>query len=237
MASSAQMLELSPYARVVVFTGAGMSAESGVPTYRGRGGIWDQYDYREYACEDAFRRDADKVLDFHELRRAHVLECPPHAGHAHLTELQARHPALSIVTQNIDGMHQRAGSTVAAELHGSLWRMRCERHGPRSDAAAGRFQTRTCPECGAALRPDITWFGDAVDDAVFDHARALIADCDLFICIGTSAVVWPAAGLIPLARQPRPCLVEVNPEETEGSDQFDAAFRSPASALPELLAY
>lgn len=231
------MISLSAYSSVVIFTGAGMSAESGVPTYRGRGGIWNQYRYEDYACERAFRRNPGAVLDFHEVRRERVLACAPHDGHFHLAKLQERHPDLAIVTQNIDGMHQRAGSTVAAELHGSLWRTRCERHGLSEDAATGRFQMRTCPDCGTRLRPDITWFGDTVDDAVFDRARTLIAACDLFICIGTSAVVWPAAGLIPLARQPRPCLVEVNPEGTEGSDRFDAVFRDPASALPELLAY
>ncbi|MEQ1439813.1 NAD-dependent deacylase [Fontimonas sp. SYSU GA230001] len=230
------MLELSRFTRVVVFTGAGMSAESGVPTYRGRGGIWQQYDYREYACEDAFQRDPGKVLDFHELRRTHVLGCAPHAGHAHLAALQRGHPALSLITQNIDGLHQRAGSAVAAELHGSLWRLRCARHGVREDAAAGRFETRRCPQCGSMLRPDITWFGDLVDEAVFGRARALIDACDLFVSIGTSAVVWPAAGLIPFAHRPRPYLVEINPEETEGSERFDAVIRAPASALAQWVA-
>lgn len=229
------MLDLAAFGRVVVFTGAGMSAESGVPTYRGRGGIWHRYRYEDYACEAAFRRDPDKVLDFHALRRTHVLGCVPHAGHRHLAALQHLHPALSIVTQNIDGMHQRAGAIVAAELHGSLWRMPCPHHGLSEDADTGEFRARECPRCGATLRPDITWFGDDVDTAVFGRARALIDACDLFIAIGTSAVVWPAAGLIPFRRRPRPRLVEVNPEPTEGSEAFDEVLRMPASALPELL--
>lgn len=229
------MIALSRHARVVVFTGAGMSAESGVPTYRGRGGIWQQYNYEDYACEAAFRRDPQRVLDFHEVRREHVLGCRPHAGHDHLGVLQRMHPSLSIVTQNIDGMHQRAGSVVAAELHGSLWRLRCARHGVIDDAAAGRFARRDCVNCGAPLRPDITWFGDRVDEPVFALARALIDECDLFICIGTSAVVWPAAGLIPFDRRHRIRLVEINPDATEGSEQFDEVLRAPASALPALL--
>lgn len=229
------MLELAEFGRVVVFTGAGMSAESGVPTYRGRGGIWHQYHYEDYACEAAFRRDPDKVLDFHALRRGHVLGCVPHAGHRYLAALQRLYPSLSIVTQNIDGMHQRAGGIVAAELHGSLWRMRCPRHGVSEDAAAGEFRTRVCLHCGAPLRPDITWFGDDVDAVVFDRARALIGACDLFVCIGTSAAVWPAAGLIPFSRRPRPYLVEINPEPTDGSGAFDEVLRMPASALPELV--
>lgn len=229
------MIALSRHARVVVFTGAGMSAESGVPTYRGRGGIWAQYDYEDYACETAFRRDPQRVLDFHQLRRSHVLGCAPHVGHHHLAALQRAHPSLAIITQNIDGMHQRAGSIVAAELHGSLWRLRCARHGVIEDAAAGAFARRDCAHCGAPLRPDITWFGDAIDEAVFGRARALIDECDLFVCIGTSAVVWPAAGLIPFDRRQRIRLVEINPEDTEGSAQFDGVLRAPASALPALL--
>jgi NAD-dependent deacetylase len=219
-------MKLSDYSRIVVFTGAGMSAESGVPTYRGRGGIWQQYNYEDYACEAAFRREPHKVLDFHELRRRHVLDCAPHAGHRHLTALQRAHPSLSIVTQNIDGMHQRAGS---------LWRVRCARHGAREDAGTGPFATRSCVQCGVLLRPDITWFGDPVDEAVFALAHTLVDDCELFIAIGTSAVVWPAAGLIPAARRRRARLIEINPEETEGSEVFDEVLRAPASKLPELL--
>lgn len=228
-------IDLSASRAPLFFLGAGMSAESGVPTYRGRGGIWHQYNYEDYACEAAFRRDPDKVLDFHALRRRHVLACAPHGGHRHLAALQRAHPSLNIVTQNIDGMHQRAGGIVAAELHGSLWRMRCPRHGVSEDAEAGEFRSRRCPQCAAILRPDITWFGDDVDTAVFALAEALIGECDLFVSIGTSAAVWPAAGLIPFTRRPRPRLVEINPEPTEGSEAFDEVLHMPASALPALL--
>lgn len=229
------MISLSAYPRVVVFTGAGMSAESGVPTYRGRGGIWQQYRYEDYACERAFRRDPDRVLDFHEVRRQRVLDCPPHAGHRHLAALQQGHPDLSIVTQNIDGMHQRAGAIVAAELHGSLWRMRCDTHGLQFDADDGPYRTRQCPDCGTPLRPDITWFEDPVNLEVFAEAARLIDRCDLFVSVGTSAVVQPAASLIPFQRQPRPRLVEINPEETEASALFDDSLRARASDLPRLL--
>ncbi len=228
-------IELAAHPRVVVFTGAGMSAESGVPTYRGRGGIWGQYDYREFACEMAFQRDAGKVMEFHEVRRRHVLSCQPHAGHFHLASLQQAHPSLAVITQNIDGMLQRAGVAVAAELHGSLWRLRCPRHGIREDKECGDFVRRNCPDCGAPLRPDITWFEDPVDETVFDHARELIDACDLFISIGTSAVVWPAAGLVPFRRHPRPLLVEINPEQTEGSQLFDFSWRRAASELADML--
>ena len=168
-----EAIRLSEYERVVFFTGAGMSAECGVPTYRGRGGIWAQYRWEEYACQDAFDANPVKVLDFHEQRRGKVLGCQPHSGHHHLAALQAAHPSISIVTQNTDGMHQRAGATVAAELHGSLWRLRCA-CGSREDLAAASYATRTCAVCGATLRPDITWFGDGVNAEVFGRAQSLI---------------------------------------------------------------
>ena len=227
-------IRLHDFRSVVFFIGAGMSAESGGPTYRGRGGIWAQYDYGEYACQRAFDRDAGKVLDFHELRRSAVLDCAPHAGHRALAKLQAAHPQAHVVTQNIDGLLQRAGVQVAAELHGSLWRLRCARHGVREDLADARYATRTCPDCGAPLRPDITWFEDAVDEAVFARAGELIAGCELFVAVGTSAVVYPAASFIPLAQRSGALMVEVNPEATEASNLFMRTLREPASvALSE----
>lgn len=222
-------LDLDAYPRIVFFAGAGMSAESGVPTYRGKGGIWEQYDYREYACERAFRRDPAKVLDFHELRRAKVLDCAPHAGHAQLAALQAARPGVTVVTPNIDGLLQRAGVAVAAELHGSLWRLRCERHGVWTDDEAGGYRHRHCVECGAWLRPDIVWFEDMVDDSVFERAAELVAEADLFVSIGTSAVVYPAAGFASLARQRGAYMVEINPEATAASDMHDLCLRYPAS--------
>ena len=230
-----QTISLSQYVRVVFFTGAGMSAESGVPTYRGRGGIWGQYAWEEYACQDAFDADPNKVLDFHEQRRGKVLACQPHAGHLHLAALQARHPGLEIVTQNTDGMHQRAGATRVTELHGSLWRMRCPRHGAREDLAAAVYARRDCAQCGAILRPDITWFGDNVDSAVFAKAQQLITTAQLFVAVGTSGIVHPAAGLIPLAARGGARMIEINPEETEMSRLFVQKVRQAAGvALPEL---
>lgn len=230
-----QSISLAQYSRVVFFTGAGMSAECGVPTYRGRGGIWAQYRWEEYACQDAFDANPRKVLDFHEQRRGRVLECLPHAGHHHLAALQAAHPALAIITQNTDGMHQRAGAKDVIELHGSIWRMRCGRHGPREDLAAAAYALRECPECGGGLRPDITWFGDGVDAEVFARAGRLIAAAELFVAIGTSGIVYPAAGLIPLAGRSGARMIEINVDETEMSALFGEKVREAAgSVVPEL---
>lgn len=222
-------IRLADHASAVFFIGAGMSAESGVPTYRGKGGIWGEYDYTEYACQRAFERDALKVIEFHELRRAKVLACAPHAGHTALAALQSAHPQVQVITQNIDGLLQRAGVRVAAELHGSLWRQRCAQHGLREDTAAGAYAQRRCPDCGGWLRPDITWFEDAVDEAVFARAGELIARAGLFVSIGTSAVVYPAANFIPLARRAGAQMVEINPETTEASALFTRRYTEPAS--------
>jgi NAD-dependent deacetylase len=230
-----QPISLTDYAQVVFFTGAGMSAESGVPTYRGAGGIWGQYKWEEYACQAAFERDAQKVLDFHERRRGTVLACQPHAGHLHLAALQAAHPRLSIITQNTDGMHQRAGARAGLELHGSLWRLRCGAHGSVEDVAAAAYARRDCAHCGATLRPDIVWFADHVDQGVFARAGQLIAEADLFVAVGTSGVVWPAAGLVHAAHGGRARMIEINPEATELSGLFDDCVRDTAgAALPRL---
>lgn len=228
-------LDIAAHRSILVFTGAGLSAESGVPTYRGRGGIWGQYNYEDYACQRAFERDPQRVLDFHALRRGRVLDCAPHAGHRHLAQVQARYPQVEVVTQNIDGLLQRAGVRVAAELHGSLWRLRC-RCGIRQDVAAGEFAARRCAVCDQWLRPDITWFEDAVDTAVFEHVAALVERAEVFVSVGTSGAVWPAAGFAQQARRAGARMIELNPEDNEASPLYGERVRLPASeGLPALL--
>jgi NAD-dependent deacetylase len=220
--------------RTLFFTGAGMSAESGVPTYRGRGGIWGQYRWEEFACQRAFERDPQRVLDFHEQRRAKVLACEPHAGHRHLARLQQAGAGVAVVTQNTDGLHHRAGVRDVVELHGSLWRLRCPRHGALEDLAAGPYARRDCTACGAVLRPDIVWFEDPLDPQVFARAQQLIRDCERFVAVGTSAVVWPAAGLIHVAREAGAHMIELNVDDTALSDLFDERWRGTAGdLLPE----
>lgn len=214
---------------IVVFTGAGMSAESGVPTYRGSGGIWKSYRWQDYACQEAFRRNPEAVLDFHEKRRKAVIECVPHTGHKILAELEAHHPQVTLITQNIDGMHQRAGSRRVMELHGSLWRMRCPRHGVQEDLERAEFAHRRCPQCPEWLRPDITWFGDTLDTDLMERAAQTIKRCDLFVAVGTSGVVWPAAGFPRLARESGADMVEVNPESTPQSHLYQFHLREKAS--------
>jgi len=228
-------IDTSDYRSIVFFTGAGMSAESGVPTYRGQGGIWHQYNWQEYACQEAFERDPEKVLHFHEVRRKAVLACRPHEGHLRIAALENRHAGVSVITQNIDGMHQRAGSKNVTELHGSLWRMRCGRHGTREDMGE-TFADRRCDRCSDWLRPDIVWFGDHLDRHVMEKALDTIGRCDLFISIGTSGAVWPAAGFPGIAKNAGAYCLEINPEANEMSHLYDASLRLAASeALIRLL--
>ena len=206
-----------------------MSAESGVPTYRGLGGIWHEYRWEDYACQNAFNNHPEGVLDFHELRRIEALKCIPHSGHEIITQIQDNKPNTVIITQNIDGMHQRAGTDHVVELHGSLWRLRCETEGKIiDDLDRGHYTSRKCT-CGRWLRPDIIWFQDSLIETTVQEATTAITSCDLFISIGTSAMVWPAAGYPKLAKESGAYCIEINPEETELSPLYDQCIRSTAS--------
>jgi NAD-dependent deacetylase len=218
------------FERIVFFTGAGLSVESGIPTYRGKGGTWQQYDYREYACQDAFERDPEKVWDFHDLRREAVGKCEPNTGHRVIAEVQRAKPATAIVTQNIDGLHARAGGRDVVELHGSLWRVRCDRERTVRDDASVPMAPRKCA-CGAYLRPDIVWFGDMLDGNVMSRAIAALESADLIVSIGTSGVVYPAADLPRIAVRGGATSVEINLEDTPVSDLFEYRLRGTASEM------
>lgn len=229
-----EIIDPHKYQHIVFFTGAGMSAESGVPTYRGRSGIWNEYRWEEYACQEAFDDQPEKVLKFHELRRAAVLACNPHAGHFTMAALEKTHRGITVVTQNIDGMHQQAGSRQVIELHGSLWRLCCPSHGVFEERGE-KYKSYRCGQCGSWLRPDIVWFGDALDQGVISEAVATIRRCDLFISIGTSGVVYPAAGFPRFARENNARCIEINPEANDMSSLYHEIIRDTAgSALPKL---
>ena len=221
------------YSSIVLFTGAGMSAESGVPTYRGEGGIWNEYKWEEYACQNAFNKDPEKVLKFHELRRVEALKCEPHKGHRLVNTIENLVENTFIITQNIDGMHQRANSKNVIELHGSLWRLRCDREKKIfEDTSSGLFKKKIC-DCGDWLRPDIIWFQDMLNEQTISTANKRVVECDLFISIGTSGLVWPAANYPSLAKSSGSYCVEINPEETEASYLYDQVIRLPASKALE----
>ena len=218
-------VRLEDYDRIVFFTGAGLSVESGIPVYRGSGGIWHEYNYEDYACQRAFDKDPEKVWDFHDKRREAVAACEPNDGHRIIADIDA-----TVVTQNIDGLHQRAGSPRVTELHGSLWRVRCDRCGTNAANLDVPLEPRTCA-CGAYLRPDITWFEDMLDRRTLAEAERAVADCDLLVGIGTSGVVFPAAALPRLAAEAGATCVEINPEETPVSGWYQHHLRGPASDM------
>jgi NAD-dependent deacetylase len=223
-------LRFRDFDRIVFFTGAGMSAESGIPTYRGKGGIWREYDYEDYACQRAFDRDPEKVWDFHDKRRAAVTACEPNLGHQVVANVQRQKASTAVVTQNIDGMHQRAGAKDVVELHGSLWRVRCDREDVVREDRTVPMAPRRC-SCGAWFRPDIVWFEDQLDHRVVRRARELLEQCDLLVSIGTSAVVYPAAELPRIAVARGATTVEINLEDTPVSHLYAHRLRGKASEM------
>lgn len=230
--------------RVTVLTGAGMSAESGVATFRdAQTGLWARFNPAQLATEGAFRRDPDLVFGWYAWRYAQVRSVQPNAGHVALAEW-GRTADVRIVTQNVDDLHERAGSEVLAHLHGSLAAFRCLRCGspyrgevPDVDAALGRLAPPRCDACGGPVRPGVVWFGEALPEVDFAAGVRACTDADLVLVVGTSGLVYPAAGLPELAAAEGIPTVEINPEPTPLSRKVDHVWRSTAAiALPALLA-
>lgn len=227
-------VRIKDFSRIVFFTGAGMSAESGVPTYRGKGGIWGEYDYETSACQRAFDRDPEHVWEFHDFRREIVSKCAPNEGHRWIASCEQQLPSITVVTQNIDGLHQAAGNQRVHELHGSLWKLRCDVCGWRDEDHSAPLADKRCPVCTSAgsvvyKRPDIVWFGDNLSRAVLELVSDALVTCDLMVAIGTSAVVYPAADLPLIARRAGARIVEVNPEETPMSSMYEICMRTTAT--------
>jgi NAD-dependent deacetylase len=221
--------------RVVVFTGAGVSQESGLGTFRGRDGLWESFRPEELATPEAFARDPARVSRWYAERFAAMRAARPNAAHLAIASWEQRFPSLVVVTQNIDRLHQRAGSRDVLELHGTLWRSRCVACGREVDTEeipeGGPFPPRC--GCGGALRPGVVWFGEPLPAEVLSSAAEACRTSDLLIVVGTSATVWPAAGLVDLARSA--VVVEVNLESTPFAERADLSLRGPAGALlPEL---
>lgn len=226
-------IDITTFKRVVFFTGAGMSAESGVPTYRGAGGIWKNYNYQEYACQAAFEKDPAGVWRFHNYRRELVGGCAPNEGHRLIALCEAQLAQVTVITQNIDGLHQKAGSRAVIELHGSLWRVRNEFNGDVEENFDIPFEGEMAD--GRWWRPDITWFGDSLNEHAIRQAVSAIQECDCFISIGTSAVVYPAARLPYYAVDAGATCMEINPESTPLSSVYQHCIRSSATdALGEI---
>jgi NAD-dependent deacetylase len=221
---------------VTVLTGAGISAESGVPTFRGESGLWRRFRPQELATPEAFDRDPVLVWEWYDWRRGLIGSCVPNAAHETLAEMEAVLPGFTLITQNVDGLHQAAGSRKVLELHGNVWRVRClscDRVSENHQAPLPELPPR-CSECGGLLRPDVVWFGESLRPEVLDKAWAAAARCRLMLVIGTSALVHPAASLPLVALRNGAHLVEVNPAETPLSGHAHEVLRGRAAeVLPD----
>ncbi|MGC8722465.1 MAG: SIR2 family NAD-dependent protein deacylase [Acidobacteriota bacterium] len=225
--------------RLVVLTGAGISAESGLGTFRGRGGLWENEPVQAVATPQAFAKDPLKVWRFYEARRHQAARAEPNAAHRALAELGRRlGPRLILITQNVDGLHQAAGSQEVLELHGSLWRLRCTVCGAEAEDRTVPLPALPprCGSCGALLRPCVVWFGEFLPEKVLAKSVAAAQDCALFLVVGTSAVVEPAASLARVAETCGAALWEVNPEATPLSQLCQRSWRLPAGeAMDEVV--
>jgi NAD-dependent deacetylase len=238
--------------RIVVLTGAGVSAESGVPTFRGTAGLWKSHRPEQLATPEAFARDPRTVWEWYAWRRRLVAACAPNPAHFALARLALEHAHATLVTQNVDGLHHRAAEALAAggaeaarayalEVHGAVHRDRCSgcarRSPPCGDVDASSAGTLPrCSSCGELLRPDVVWFGEPLDTAVLGAAFAAAQGADVCLVVGTSSVVYPAASIPEIALRAGAAVIEVNPEDTPLSPLATVIVRGSAgSALPSVL--
>jgi len=230
--------QLANAKRVTVLTGAGVSAESGVPTFRdAQTGLWANFKPEELATPQAFRRNPKLVWEWYEWRRKRVADVQPNPAHLALAEMDERFPHFQIITQNVDGLHQRAGSRNVIELHGNITRTKCFDEGTIiSNWPDTSDVPPKCPNCGGLLRPDVVWFEEPMPEAEMERATQASTQCDIFFSIGTSAVVFPAASLPFEALRCGATTVEINPEPTPFTPEAHFALAGAAGLiLPALL--
>ena len=254
--------EFAEAKNVVVLTGAGVSAESGVPTFRGAGGYWRTFSAPDLATPEAFRSDPSLVWEFYHYRRELMLTKSPNAAHKAIAEAQKRLRSkgkqLTVITQNIDRLHQAGGAQDVVELHGALYRVRCTSCGaesenkdspiceslrgkgaPDPDAANARIPAEDlprCTDCGGLLRPAVVWFGEGLDDEVLEVSAKALDDCDLCLVVGTSSVVYPAAMFAPQVAAKGVTVAEFNTESTGVTKRFGYHFCGPCGqTLPPAL--
>ena len=222
---------------IAALTGAGVSAESGIPTFRGAGGFWEGFRAEDLATPEACRDNPEKVWEWYHWRRRFVLDASPNPAHRALAALERVHPRFTLITQNVDGLHQRAGSQRVVELHGSLHQMRCLDCGLVAPVPGDAEGVMRCAACGGVCRPHIVWFGELLPEEEWRRAYAAALGARVMLVAGTSAAVYPAAGLVEVAADRGADVIEVNPEETALSWRATWAIREPAgAAVPKLLA-
>ena len=227
--------------RITALTGAGVSAASGIPTFRGTDGLWKKMKPDMLASPEAFAHDPKLVWEWYDWRRRHVRDAAPNGAHDVLARWSRERPGFTLITQNVDGLHERAGAARLLRLHGSIWHVRCAQPCP---AGAVEWRDETvpfptlpprCPHCGGFVRPAVVWFGEPLDPDVMSAAAAAAA-CEVFFAIGTSAIVYPAAGLVQAAKRLGAFTVEINTEATPASALVDVSLRASAGEALERLA-
>jgi NAD-dependent deacetylase len=223
--------------RVAVLTGAGISAESGVPTFRGQDGLWRQYRAESLATPEAFERNPSLVWEWYDWRRGLIAPVEPNAGHRVLAGWEGLFGSFAVITQNVDGLHAKAGSRNVVELHGNIWKVRCTREGTVEEMRDTPLPhiPPLCPNCGSLFRPHIVWFGESLDPVVLDRAYDLTAACQVMFVIGTSAIVQPAASLPFTASRAGAKIIEVNLEPTPLTPYADYFFPGKAGQVLPVL--
>ena len=222
---------MAAFKNIVVLTGAGLSAESGISTFRDKDGVWAKYDYREVATPEGFMRNPAKVLEFYNMRRRQSAGVQPNAAHVALARLEADHPGeMQIVTQNVDRLHEAAGSRKLIHMHGEMGQSLCQHCGQRHAWGAEALTALSrCPACSGSLRPDVVWFGEMPYH--MERIYHALGRADLFISVGTSGTVYPAAGFVAEARGAGAHTVELNLEPSEGVSYFHETIHGKATEV------
>lgn len=222
---------------ITVLTGAGISADSGVPTFRGTDGLWRNYRAEDLATPEAFERNPRLVWEWYNWRRELIATKEPNPAHIALAQLETRRREFWLITQNVDGLHRAAGSRRISEIHGNIWMVRCTGCGSVTENRHVPIPIPPiCQACGAVQRPHIVWFGESLDPADLRKCDESLRSCDLLLVIGTSGVVYPAAGFASIAKQAGATVLEVNLDETPQSDLVDLSLHGKAKDLvPQLL--
>jgi len=221
--------------KIVVVTGAGISQESGIPTFRGKDGLWRNYDAMKLATIDAFYDNPKLVWEWYNERRKNIFQAQPNQGHKAIAELE-KYAQVTVLTQNIDGLHQKAGSSKVLELHGSIITIKCSVCDYKEEILTEISNLPPLCKCGNILRPDVVWFGEILPQNVWKNAIVFASQCDLMIVVGTSLVVSPANTLPIYAKQNNSFLIEINPENTDMSTDMDLVIKNTSAvALPEFV--
>ena len=221
--------------KIVFVTGAGISQESEIPTFRGKEGLWRKYDAMKLATIEAFYDNPKLVWELYNERRTNIFAAQPNPGHKAIAELE-KYVKVSVLTQNIDGLHQKAGSTKVLELHGSIIKIKCSVCDYKEEIVSEISEILPLCECGNILRPDVVWFGESLPQDIWQKAMILASQCDLMVIVGTSLVVSPANTLPIYAKQNNAVLIEINPENTEMSSEMDLVIRNTgAISLPKFV--